>query len=102
MVKSPKEKIITWLQLYKNLPPNAQVKPVTLRNKKNAEISIGIWPFFPTIAQKSKNKEGKKLTTKSCALYEPSLSNSPEDMSHSHISNEPETLPVAKSILEGY
>lgn len=42
----------------------------------------------------------KKLTTWSCASYDPSLWNSSQVMSQSHISKEPEPFPMAKSISE--
>ena len=41
----------------------------------------------------------KKLTTWSCASYEPTLSNLLPDISYIHTSNDPDTLPIAKSIL---
>lgn len=41
----------------------------------------------------------KKLTTWSCISYKPTLSNLLLDTSHIHTSEDPDTLPIAKSIL---
>lgn len=81
----------TWLQLYREEPSKAQAKPVT-------------WYIYPQNTQTStfkcsKRKNNmKKLTTWSWASYEPALSNLLLDMSHIHISKDPDPLPVAKSI----
>lgn len=56
-----------------------------------------------SIANSDKGKEKlinkRKLTTWSCISYEPTLSNLLQDISHIHTSKDPDTLPIAKSIL---